>query len=103
MGRVSADLAKLSVAVAILREGDICRDCRIALGAVAKTPLRARGGEEILRGKKLTEALIEKTSSQVAQEIQPITDLRSTAGYRKEVSKVIVRDAIHLAWRRAGF
>ena len=103
MGRVSADLAKLSVAVAILREGDICRDCKIALGAVAKTPLRARGGEEILRGKKLTEALIEKTSNQVAKEIQPITDLRSTAGYRKEVSRVIVRDAIHLAWERAGF
>jgi len=102
MTRVSADLAKVSVAVSIVRENDHCRECRIALGAVAKIPLRAKNGEEILKGKKLTEAVIEKAGNVVAQEIQPITDLRSTAWYRKEVSKVMVRDAINLAWRRAG-
>ncbi len=102
MSRVSADLAKVSVAVAIIREGVVCKDCRIALGAVAKTPLRTRKAEEILKGKRVTETLIEKTSHQVAQEIQPITDLRSTAWYRKEVTKVMVRDAINLAWSRAG-
>jgi carbon-monoxide dehydrogenase medium subunit len=102
MKRVSADLAKVSVAVAIVREGDVCKDCRIALGAVAKIPLRAKKGEEILKGKRVTETLIEKTSHQVAQEIQPITDLRSTAWYRKEVTKIMVRDAINLAWNRAG-
>jgi carbon-monoxide dehydrogenase medium subunit len=42
MVRVSADLSKVSVAVAILRDGDVCKDCRSALGAVAKTPLRLR-------------------------------------------------------------
>jgi carbon-monoxide dehydrogenase medium subunit len=101
MTRVSADLAKVSAAVAIFREGNVCRDCWIALGAVAKTPFRARKSEEILRGKKFSEALVEKTSHQVAQEIQPITDLRSTAWYRKEVTKIMVRDAINLAWERA--
>ena len=102
MTRVSADLAKVSVAVSIVRENDHCRECRIALGAVAKIPLRAKNGEEILKGKKLTEAVIEKAGNVVAQEIQPISDLRSTAWYRKEVSKVTVRDAIKLAWERAG-
>lgn len=102
MGRVAADLSKVSVAVAMVREGDVCKDCRIALGAVAKTPLRARRGEEILKGKKVTEALIEKTGEQVSLEIQPITDPRSTAWYRKEVAKVMTRDAIQLAWERAG-
>jgi carbon-monoxide dehydrogenase medium subunit len=101
MKRVSADLAKASVAVAVVREGDICKDCRIALGAVAKIPLRARMVEEVLKGKKVTEAVIEQAGNEVGQEIQPITDLRSTAWYRKEVSKVIVRDAIKLAWERA--
>ena len=94
MGRVAADLSKVSVAVAMVREGDVCKDCRIALGAVAKTPLRAKKGEEILKGKKVTEALIEKTGEQVSLEIQPITDPRSTAWYRKEVAKVMTRDAI---------
>jgi CO/xanthine dehydrogenase FAD-binding subunit len=102
MKRVSADLAKVSVAVAVVREGDVCKDCRIALGAVAKVPLRTKRGEELLKGKKVTENLIAKVSNQIAQEIQPITDLRSTAWYRKEVTKVMVRDAIKLAWERAG-
>jgi len=102
IGRVAADLSKVSVAVAMVREGDLCKDCRIALGAVAKTPVRAKKGEEILKGKKVTEALIEKTGEQVSLEIQPITDPRSTAYYRKEVAKVMTRDAIKLAWERAA-
>jgi carbon-monoxide dehydrogenase medium subunit len=102
MGRVAADLSKVSVAVAMVREGDVCKDCRIALGAVAKTPLRAKKGEEILKGRKVTEALIEKTGEQVSLEIQPITDPRSTAWYRKEVAKVMTRNAIRTAWKRAA-
>jgi carbon-monoxide dehydrogenase medium subunit len=102
MGRVSADLSKVSVAVALVRDGDICKGCRIALGAVGKTPLRAKRGGEILKGKKVTEALIEETGEQVSLEIQPITDLRSTAWYRKEVSKVMTRDAVRIAWKRAA-
>jgi carbon-monoxide dehydrogenase medium subunit len=101
MGRVAADLSKVSVAVAMVREGDVCKDCRIALGAVAKTPLRAKKGEEILKGRKVTEALIEKTGEQVSLEIQPITDPRSTAWYRKEVAQVMTRNAIRTAWERA--
>lgn len=101
MGRVSADLAKVSVAVVIIREGDICKDCRIALGAVGKTPLRAKKGEGILKGEKFKEILLEKASLQAAQEIQPIDDNRSTAWYRKEISKILVRNAISLAWKRA--
>jgi carbon-monoxide dehydrogenase medium subunit len=102
MGRVSADLAKVSVAVVIIREGDICKDCRIVLGAVAKTPLRAKKGEEVLKGRKFKEILVEKASLHAAQEIQPIDDNRSTAWYRKEVSKILVRNAINLAWERSG-
>ncbi len=100
MGRVSADLSKVSVAVAIVRKDDLCEECRIALGAVAAVPLRARKSEEILKGKKLKESLIEKASLEVAQEISPIDDIRSTAWYRKEVAKVMVGDAIRLAWER---
>jgi carbon-monoxide dehydrogenase medium subunit len=102
IGRVSADLSKVSVAVAIVRKDDLCEECRIALGAVAAVPLRARKSEEILKGKKLKESLIEKASLEVAQEISPIDDIRSTAWYRKEVAKVMVGDAIRLAWERAA-
>jgi len=102
MGRVAADLSKVSVAVAMVREGDVCRDCRIAMGAVAKIPLRTKEGEAILNGKRVTEVLIERASQEVSKEIRPITDLRSTAWYRKEVAKVMTRNAIRTAWKRAA-
>lgn len=100
--RVAADPAKLNVAVAIEREKDVCRDCRIALGSVAPIPFRTIEAEGILKGKRLTEDLIEATSQKASEEIQPITDIRSTVEYRREVAKVIVRDAIKLAWERAA-
>lgn len=101
MGRVSADLAKVSVAVAIIREDGICKDCKIALGSVAEKPLRTTEAEAVMIGKKFSETLVEKASHQVSEEIRPIDDVRSTASYRKEVSKVLVRNAINLAWKRA--
>ena len=103
LGRVSADLAKVSAAVVIEREKDFCRDCKMVMGSVAEVPLRAKGAEKILMGRKLKEDLVEKASLQVSEEIRPISDLRSTAWYRKEVSKILVRDAINLAWKRTFF
>jgi carbon-monoxide dehydrogenase medium subunit len=101
LGRVSADLAKVSVAVVIEREQDICRDCKIVLGAVAEMPLRTKEAELILRGKIFKEDLVEEASLRVSEEVRPIDDSRSTSWYRKEVSRILVRDALNLAWERA--
>jgi len=102
MTRVSADLAKVNVAVVIRRENNFCKECRIVLGAVAKTPLRAKKAEEILKGEKFGAHIVKQVSHMASEEIQPITDIRSNAWYRKEVSRIVVRDAINLAWTRAG-
>jgi carbon-monoxide dehydrogenase medium subunit len=101
LGRVSADLAKISIAVAVVREGDFCKDCRIVLGAVAEKPLRTIEAEKILKGKNFNKNLLNRTEQQVLEEIRPITDVRSNLWYRREVSKVLVRNAINLAWERA--
>jgi carbon-monoxide dehydrogenase medium subunit len=53
-------------------------------------------------GKRFGIELLERASQQASEEIQPINDIRSTAWYRKKVSKVLIRDAIKLAWSRAG-
>lgn len=100
MGRVAADLAKISIATAIVREGDLCRDCRIVMGGVAKVPLRLKKTEEILRGKKFDPDLVEKAELQASEEIQP-RSRRSTAFYKREVTKVLIRGALGLAWNRA--
>ncbi len=102
MMRVSADLAKISAAAVITREGDFCRDCKIVLGSVAEVPLRTKEAEKILIGKKFEEELVQRASLRASDEIKPIDDIRSTAWYRREVSRVLVRDTIKLAWKRAA-
>ncbi len=100
--RVAADLAKVNVAAFIQREKEVCRECRIASGAVAPTPVRLKQAEAVLRGKRLDEDLCRLAGEKASEEIQPITDIRSTAWYRREVIKVLVRDALLQAWARAG-
>ena len=98
--RVAADLAKVNVAVVLRVKNGICEDVKIALGAVAPTPIRARNAEEVLRGNMPSEKLIEKTAQTAADDTSPITDIRSTKEYRKEVSKVLVRRAINICIKR---
>ena len=100
MARVAADLAKISVAAMVVRQGEVCKDCGIAMGGVAKVPMRLRKTEEVLRGKRFDPDLVSKAGLQASEEIQP-RSRRSTAFYKKEVTKILIRDAVGLAWRRA--
>lgn len=102
LGRVAADIAKVSVAVRLDREGERIRDCRVALGAVAPTPVRSREAERALRGQAPSAALVQDAARAAAEEIRPITDVRSTAAYRRHAAGVLVQDAIRRAWARAG-
>jgi carbon-monoxide dehydrogenase medium subunit len=100
--RVAADLAKVNAAAFIEREKDVCRECRIVMGAVAPKPLRLKQAEEILKNKRFEENLCRMAGEKAAEEIRPITDIRSTAWYRQEVTKVLVRDVLKKAWMRAS-
>lgn len=99
--RTASDIAKVNVAVMVMISNDICEDARIALGSVAPTPIRARKAEEILKGKKPEQKLITEAAEAAAEEVKPITDIRSTAQYRKEMSKVLVREATEKAIERS--
>jgi len=103
IGRVSADLAKINVAAFIKRNGDTCEECRIALGSVAPTPVRVKGAEGMMREEKFTEALMERVAQKASEEIFPITDVRSTEAYRREVSKVMTKKILATAWERAKY
>jgi carbon-monoxide dehydrogenase medium subunit len=99
--RVAADLAKVNVAVALTIKDRICKDAKIALGAVAPTPIRARKAEEFLCGKVLEGDVVEEGARIAVDETRPISDVRSTAEYRNEVSRVLVRRAIWKSYERA--
>lgn len=102
VGRVSADISKVSAAVRLVRDGERIVSCRIALGAVAPTPLRARAAESQLTGELFRPELADEAAALVSDEIAPITDVRSTEEFRRQVGGVIVRDALIRAWSRAS-
>ena len=102
VARVGADISKITCAVAVERHRDICTSCRIALGAVAPVPMRAKAAERTLQGNKVDEPLIEKTGQRVAEEIKPIDDVRSTSEYRRHLSTILFKDVFWKAWHRAG-
>ena len=100
IARTSQDLAKVNVAIAVNIMDDVCEDVRIALGAVGPTPIRAKKAEEVIRGRKPEERLIEEAAKVASEEIKPRNSIRSTAEYRKMVSKVLVKRAMIKALER---
>jgi carbon-monoxide dehydrogenase medium subunit len=89
------DLAYVGVAVALeLNGGRACRKARIALGAVSPTPMRARRAEALLENQTFTEELAEKAGAEAAAESKPISDVRSSADYRREMVRVNTKRAL---------
>jgi len=93
-------LALVNAAAYIELEGETCRSARIALGAVAEKPLRLREAEGRLMGERVSEELIEEVSELCSKLVRPIDDVRASAWYRREMSRVLSRKALLRAWRR---
>jgi len=94
--RKSLDLALVSVGVLLTRDPatGTCHRARVALGAVSPTPMRARETEKFLEGRKLEEKVIREAGKIAQGECRPISDIRASAEYRKEMVKVLVERAI---------
>lgn len=96
-----ADLALVGVAALVVMEGKILRDVKIALGAVAPTPIRAKRAEEILKGNKLDNQLLEASGQVASSEAKPIDDVRSSADYRRKLVAVLTKRAVTQAVQQA--
>jgi len=90
---IESDLATVGVAVSIIlsSSNSACQDVRIALGASAPTPMRAKQAEEVLRGKKITDALLTEAGQIASTEVDPISDIYASEEYRRELVKVLVK------------
>ena len=97
--REAMDLAAVGVGVALRlgQRGAACEEIAIALGAVAPTPMRAREAEKLLRGQELTAELIAEAAECAAGEARPISDVRASAGYRRELVRVLTQRMIAAA------
>ena len=97
--RQKMDIAFVGVAAVIeLEPADgVIRDARIALGAVAPTPIRTPRAEQALRGERLTDAVLNEAGRLAAEAARPISDVRASADYRREMVNVLTKRAIHQA------
>ena len=83
-----------------MNNSDCVTDARIALGAVAPTPVRAHSAEDALVGEKLSEDLIRMAAKKAREEITPISDVRASLEYRLEMTEVLVRRALIATWKK---
>ena len=95
--RASGALAVVGVAAAVTMEGGIAEDVRIVLGAVAPIPMRSKKAEAKLRGKKVTEALLAEAAQIAASECKPISDIRASEEYRRDMVRVFTGRAVRKA------
>jgi len=84
-----ADAISVVSAAALIDPAD--GRARLALGAVAPTPIRARAAEEILAEDSLTTDAIDQAAREAARQARPIDDVRGSADYRKREVEVLVR------------
>jgi CO/xanthine dehydrogenase FAD-binding subunit len=98
--RSRMDLAVVGVAVVVRKDDKYFGDVRIALGAVAPTPMRAAMAEERLRGEVVSEKVIREAAKAAARESRPIDDHRASAAYRRMMVEVLVKRAIRQALSR---
>lgn len=99
--RKVGDYAISAAAVNLTVSGGTCTAARIGLTNVSAVPMRATGAEAALAGNALTDEAIEAAGQAAAQECDPSGDLRGSAEYKRDVTRVLVKRAVRKAMERA--
>ena len=87
-------ISVVSIAVVLEMEDNLCQKARVALGAVAPTPVRAYRVESVLEGTRIDSETLDTCSRVVTEEISPISDIRASSTYRTQATAVLLRRAI---------
>lgn len=103
MGRRSGggDCALVGIAALLTLGSGEARAVRIAMSSVGPTPRRAHKAEEVILSGTLTEERMRQAARVAAEEAAPITDMRCSASYRKEIIKVLTFRALQEANQKA--
>ena len=75
-------------------ENGICRELRLAVGAVSPRPVRMHSSEATARGSALTAELLDRIAAETAHRVEPIDDVRGPADYKRHLAQVLTRRAI---------
>ena len=99
--RNEMDIAVAGAGVQVVLENGRFRSARVALAAVAPTPLFVREAGEALAGSAVDEGSIAAAAEIARKSARPITDMRGTADYRSHLCGVLTRRALEAAVSRA--
>ena len=95
--RPALDVSTIAIGLGAARDGKTLRNVRVAFGAVAPTPIRAPRTEAAIEGKTLDDATIEAALTAAATDIHPISDVRASDWYRRElVHNILQRMLVHV-------
>jgi carbon-monoxide dehydrogenase medium subunit len=97
--RTADDYATVSAAAVVTldRARKTFADARIALGSVGTTPIRAREAEAVLRGQPVKAEALREAAEKAKQAVDPVSDFRGSAAYKREMAGVFVRRALEKA------
>ncbi|HYY24419.1 MAG TPA: xanthine dehydrogenase family protein subunit M [Candidatus Udaeobacter sp.] len=97
--RTADDYATVSAAAVLTLDKNkkTISDVRIALGSVGTTPIRATAAEAVLRGQPLKADGFREAAEKAKEAVDPLSDFRGSAGYKKEMAGVFVRRALEKA------
>lgn len=97
--RTADDYATVSAAAVLTldKSNKTIADVRIALGSVGVTPIRATAAEAVLRGQPLKTEAFAEAGEKAKEAVDPISDFRGSAGYKKDMAAVFVRRALERA------
>ena len=97
--RTADDYATVSAAAVLTldKSHKIINDVRIALGSVGTTPIRATAAEDLLRGQPVKAEAFAEAGEKAKEAVDPVSDFRGSAGYKKEMAGVFVRRALEKA------
>jgi len=103
LGRTALDISVVNVAAGLQVDASgRIQWARLSLGAVAPTAIRAGAAEENLRGRTLDADAVAEAAEGVMREVSPITDIRASAAYRREMCRVLTRRALEECAAQAG-
>lgn len=95
--RTEDDYATVAVAALARVENGVCASVRVALGAVAPTPVRATAVEAALEGQPVTADAIRSAAEAVADQVDPLADFRGSSEYKRDMAVVFTRRALEQA------
>lgn len=92
--RIEDDISSVMGAFSFAGDGTRIEEARVAFGGMAAVPVRLRWVEAALEGSEVTEELVDQVTAMLDTEMSPLTDVRSSADYRSDMAKTMLRRAL---------